>query len=154
MLQKYSVHKLRLPECILVLLSAHWRCLAARCQCLNIIHFQQWHSGRVIVARNVNISNWAKCQRKEKLTQREGNLIRDWKASWYQNQNLPEELSHWTHAENYVQVVPDSLCQVAEQGVRSLHHIVFPGRLWQSIAYLEVDQEHVMRHVPLNTFLI
>lgn len=29
-------------------------------------------------------------------------------------QNLPEGLSHWAHAENYVQVVPDSLYQVAE----------------------------------------
>lgn len=44
-------------------------------------------------------------------------------------QNVPEGLSHWAHTEDDVQVVPDSLYQVAEQGVRRLHHVVFPGRL-------------------------
>lgn len=62
-----------------------------------------------------------------------------------QGENLPEGFSHWAHTQNYVQIFPDSLCEVTEQGVRSLHYMVFPGRLWQSIAYLQEEQhKHVM----------
>lgn len=57
---------------------------------------------------------------------------------------LPEGLSHWAHTQHYVQVVPDSLYQVAKQGVRSLHHLVFPGRICQSTANLKAES-HVMR---------
>lgn len=84
---KNSVHKLHVPQCILMLLSAHWRHGAARHQyTVNSIskscsRFQQWHSRWVSVPRNVNGSSLGKCQRTEELMQKEGNLMRDRKAN-------------------------------------------------------------------------
>lgn len=51
--------------------------------------------------------------------------------------SVPEELSHRTHAEDDVQVVPDPLDQVAEHGVWSLQHVVPLGRICQSVANLQ-----------------
>lgn len=57
----------------------------------------------------------------------------------------PEELSHRTHAEDDMQVVPDPLDQITEHGVWSLQHVVFLGRICQSVANLQEGQRMVMR---------
>lgn len=59
---------------------------------------------------------------------------------------IPEELSHRTHAEDDVQVVPDPLDQITEHGVWSLQHVVFLGRVCQSVANLQEGQKMVIRH--------
>lgn len=65
----------------------------------------------------------------------------------------PEELSHWTHAEDDVQVVPDPLDQIAEHEVWSLQHVVFLGRICQSVANLQEGQKMVIRHAEENVQL-
>ena len=55
---------------------------------------------------------------------------------------LPEGLSHQVRTENYEHVDPDSLHQVAEGGVGSLHRISFPGSLWRSVACLTTETCH------------
>lgn len=58
---------------------------------------------------------------------------------------IPEEFSHWAHAENYMQVVPDPLNQITEHRVRRLHHVVFLGSICQSVANLQEEKRTVIR---------
>lgn len=83
---------------------------------------------------------WAEALQCDSERRKEGHMIGS-ACVWMCR--LPEGLSHRAHTEHYVQVVPDSLYQVAEHGLRSLHHVVFPGRVWQGVAHLEVDRQQL-----------
>lgn len=100
------------------------------------------------MAWNVNHINQSKTSKKGEV-EAEG---KRWESFMVSCRNIPEELSHRTHAENYVQVVPDSFYEVAEQGFRSLLHIVSFGSLCQGVANLEVEQEQVLTHAPSYVF--
>ena len=58
-LPKYGIHKLNVPQCILILLHTHYQYLVARCQYMLVsisISFsclEQWHSCQVVVASNI-----------------------------------------------------------------------------------------------------